>query len=99
MKLINSRKEFEDLIDSGEIDGFIFDDVEDYHSPCWEVKIDKRDKKAMIFLVDGEEKLLCPLSKLDDSFLTLDKISELISILKVGDFKELKKVLGIKRGR
>jgi len=100
MKLINSRKEIEELIDDDAHESghfFNLDEEEQHSSPCWEVKIDRKEKNAMIFLIDGEEKLLCPLSQLDSSFLTIEKISELIKLLRTGDYKTLRKTLGIKR--
>ena len=47
----------------------------------------------MIFLIDGEEKLSYPLSKVDNSLLTIEKISGLIKLLRNGDFSGIKKVL------
>jgi len=92
MKLINSRKEIDDFMNERPRTPF-FDEEEEHHGPCWEVKIDREDKKAMIFLIDGEEKLSYPLSKVDNSLLTIEKISGLIKLLRNGDFSGIKKVL------
>jgi len=98
MKLINGK--IDEFLDNDSMGIFGFEEEEEQHSPCWEVKIDREDKKAMIFLIDGKEKLSCSLSKLDKSFLTIEKISELIAYLRQEDFDGLRKVLGMKkRGR
>lgn len=95
MKLINSRKDIDDLIKE-KSETYLYDDnEEEQHSPCWEVKIDRDCEKAMIFLIDGEEQLSCPLSKLDESYFTIEKISEFIGLLRNGEFDKMKEVLGM----
>ena len=91
MKLVNS-KNINKMTGNPLGDFYDLQDEEEYISPCWEVKVDK-ERGDMIFLVDGNEKLAYSLDKLDNSFLTIEKISELIKIFKTGELKELRKEL------
>jgi hypothetical protein len=61
--------------------------------PCFQVTIDKEERKDMIFLIDGQETLSYPLSKLNESYFTVEKISGLIKILRTGNLKKLYKEL------
>lgn len=99
MKLVNSRdvrKMFDE--DSEYIKFYNTNEDDEEIYPCFQVSVDK-EKGNMIFLVDGQEILSCPLSKLDESYFTIEKISELITVLKTGNLKKLRDKLGIKKRR
>lgn len=88
MELINSKdlkKIFDECVE--------FDTQDEERYPCFQVKIDKEKRKAMIFLIDGREILSYSLSKLNKSYLTVERISGFIKILRTGNIEKLCKRL------
>lgn len=101
MKLINSKKILKEGDSSGGYFGFRFErgaDEEEFIAPCYEVKIDRLEKKAIMFLIDGEEKYSFSLRsiKLPLEQLSLSQVSEFISLFRLGDIDSIKKTLGVK---
>jgi hypothetical protein len=91
MKLINSRKIINKILDDHDVDFYDLQE-EDCRCPCWEIKVD-RSRGYLVFLVDFKEKYIYPLKKLKPSDLTLDGIISYMKIFKTQDLKALSKAL------
>lgn len=63
-------------------------------SPCWEAKIDKVRKK-ILFMKDGEEKVVASLSKFSKEEISLEFLTTCIKYLREGKINELKKLARI----
>jgi hypothetical protein len=91
---MRTQKELEEIIRESEL--FQHEDEEEDavlgpFGPCWEVKVD-REKNKLFFCIDGKDVLSHSLSKIKFP-LSRNKLSELLSVLKKGDLKVLKKEL------
>lgn len=63
-------------------------------SPCWEAKVD-RDRKKILFMKDGEEKVVASLSKFAQEEISIGFLTTGIKLLRESKISELKKLARI----
>lgn len=92
MKLVNS-KNIKNIIEDSSDPGDFYNEVEDETKcPCWQVSVDRENGKLR-FLLNAKEIMTYPLSKINDSNITVENISKWITTFRTQNLKDLKELL------
>jgi RNA binding exosome subunit len=90
MKLVNSKKTIDKILEQHEEEFYVEDSQEIY--PCWEVKVD-RDAGFLYFQIDLKKVYKHPIKSIGPDGLSLENLNEYLRIFKTKDMEALKKAL------